>query len=226
MSEGKAAATVVPASSVDTALATRIAALLGRAFTDEARVADYTESERLRWADDIRRVRAADAGHAILMPRDWLERFPSVRNLDLAADRRMPAWHLVRDGEGYLAGHVAIFERSFKLGQHRRFQAGFIEDVATEPSDAGQGLATLLMREAAGVGASRGYPLLALSTRIPGFYERLGWGRWTGDVTLIGREDTRTIDRAMTLALTAGGTRMLTSARGKSFSVREPGTPP
>lgn len=213
----------MPAASVDVALAGRMAVLLSRAFTDEARVADYTPEERERWDSDVRRVRASDPRRGERMPPEWMDRFPTVRNLRLSPEQRLPATHLLIEADAYLTGHVAVFERSFTVGGHPTFRAGFIEDVATEPNDGGQGLATRLMREAAVVGLERGYPLLALSTRIPGFYERLGWSRWPGEIVLTGRVGTRAIDRGMTRALSAQGERFLATADGRSFVVEEPG---
>jgi aminoglycoside 2'-N-acetyltransferase I len=63
----------------------------------------------------------------------------------------------------------------------RALATGYVEGVATREDRRGRGLATLVMAEAAKV-LEEGYELGALSdgTRIPGFYQRLGWETWQG----------------------------------------------
>jgi len=86
--------------------------------------------------------------------------------------------HVVLDVGGRIAAHGAVVERVLHLGG-RPVRTGYVEAVATEPSDQGRGFGSMVMAEVADV-IIEGYELGALSTGSPGFYERLGWERWTG----------------------------------------------
>ena len=59
--------------------------------------------------------------------------------------------------------------------------------MATRADRRRRGLATLVMREVGRV-VERGYELGALSdgTRVPGFYQRLGWETWRGPTFVAG----------------------------------------
>lgn len=57
-------------------------------------------------------------------------------------------------------------------------RTAFVEAVATDPAHQGRGYATAVMRTLQA--SIRGYDLAALSTGMPGFYERLGWRLWRG----------------------------------------------
>jgi aminoglycoside 2'-N-acetyltransferase I len=63
----------------------------------------------------------------------------------------------------------------------RGLRSGYVEGVATREDRRGLGLATLVMREVGQV-VAEGYELGALAdgSRIPGFYQRLGWETWRG----------------------------------------------
>ena len=73
--------------------------------------------------------------------------------------------------------HACVVARVLEVGG-RRVRAGYVEAVATRPDHRGLGLAT---RALAGLEETlTRYPLCALSTGRPSFYERLGWRRWAG----------------------------------------------
>jgi len=88
--------------------------------------------------------------------------------------------HLLAIEDDALVAHGAVVARVLVAGE-RALATGYVEGVATRADRRGRGLATLVMAEAAKV-LEEGYELGALSdgTRIPGFYQRLGWETWQG----------------------------------------------
>ncbi len=170
---------VVAARDVDAALARALAVLLGRAYTDERHVAGYSDDERARLLPHVERVQARGGE---LMPADYLENFPTVRNLSRPASRRREAFHVVsRDGER-VNSHVSLWAQYFVF-EGTRVAGGYIEDVATDPSVLGKGLASEGMRAAESMARDLGLDLLGLATGIEAFYERLGWRTWRGSHT-------------------------------------------
>ena len=91
---------------------------------------------------------------------------------------------VVEDG-GPLA-HGAVVPRTLVAGG-RAWRTGYVEGVATRADRRGVGLATAVMREVGRV-IRDGYELGALAdgTRIPGFYQRLGWETWRGPTFVAG----------------------------------------
>ena len=92
---------------------------------------------------------------------------------------------LVVDG-GEPVSHGAVVERVLVAGG-RELRTGYVEGVATRGDRRGQGLATAVMR-AVGRVVRDTYELGALAdgTRIPGFYQRLGWETWRGPTFVAG----------------------------------------
>jgi aminoglycoside 2'-N-acetyltransferase I len=88
---------------------------------------------------------------------------------------------LVEDG-GEIRSHAAVVERRLELGG-TPVGAGYVEAVATLPAQQRRGYGRLAMGEIAGV-IREAYPLGALSTAVPEFYERLGWERWRGPTSV------------------------------------------
>jgi aminoglycoside 2'-N-acetyltransferase I len=88
--------------------------------------------------------------------------------------------HLLAFEDDALVAHGAVVPRVLVAGE-RALATGYVEGVATREDRRGRGLATLVMAEAGKV-VEEGYELGALSdgTRIPGFYQRLGWETWQG----------------------------------------------
>jgi aminoglycoside 2'-N-acetyltransferase I len=95
------------------------------------------------------------------------------------------------DWEHTLGGlHVLATEEG------REVATGYVEGVATRADRRGLGLATRVMREVGRV-IEHDHQLGALSdgTRIPGFYQRLGWETWQGPTWAAGpRGPERTAD--------------------------------
>ncbi|MEX2459244.1 MAG: GNAT family N-acetyltransferase [Actinomycetota bacterium] len=84
---------------------------------------------------------------------------------------------VVLDGDAPVS-HAAVVPRLLRVGP-RELAAGYVEGVGTAPGRQGEGLASLAMTEAGKLLPGR-FEMGALSTPVPGFYERLGWERWRG----------------------------------------------
>jgi aminoglycoside 2'-N-acetyltransferase I len=95
-------------------------------------------------------------------------------------DHALGGVHIVAVEDDGVVAHGAVVPRTLQAGG-RALRTGYVEGVATRGDRRGQGLATLVMREAGRV-IEREYELGALSdgSGIPGFYQRLGWEAWQG----------------------------------------------
>lgn len=91
---------------------------------------------------------------------------------------------VVEDGEP--VSHGAVVPRVL-VAAGREWRTGYVEGVATREDRRGLGLATAVMT-AVGRVVRDGYELGALAdgTRIPGFYQRLGWASWRGPTFVAG----------------------------------------
>jgi aminoglycoside 2'-N-acetyltransferase I len=96
--------------------------------------------------------------------------------------------HVMAVEDGEVVAHGAVVPRVLVAGG-RELRTGYVEGVATRGDRRGQGLATAAMRELGRV-VRRDYELGALAdgTRIPGFYQRLGWETWRGPTFVAGPE--------------------------------------
>jgi aminoglycoside 2'-N-acetyltransferase I len=94
---------------------------------------------------------------------------------------------LATDGDEVVA-HGAVVPRWLVAGE-RGVRSGYVEGVATREDRRGRGLGTLVMREVGRV-VQEAYELGALAdgSRIPGFYQRLGWETWRGPTFVAGPE--------------------------------------
>jgi aminoglycoside 2'-N-acetyltransferase I len=94
--------------------------------------------------------------------------------------------HVILELDGTIVSHAAVIERVLETGG-RTLRTGYVEGVATDPRHERRGFGSTVMRDVnSAIAAS--YEIGALSTASPGFYERLGWLRWTGP-TLVGTPD-------------------------------------
>ncbi|MGH2633514.1 MAG: GNAT family N-acetyltransferase, partial [Tepidiformaceae bacterium] len=168
----------VAAEAVGDELRGQLAILLSRAYTDGRHLADYSAEERLKWAPYFEAVTADVSERGPVMPREWLARFPTMRNLWREPAERLASCHFIARKGPHLAGHVGMFAHDFRLGATEPIPAAFIEDVATDPLDLGTGIATQLLTAAREHAAASGAAIMGLSTNIPRFYERLGWRSW------------------------------------------------
>ena len=213
---------VVDARNIDRELERTLAALLSRAYTDQRHLESYSEEELTTWGPGLA---ALPAGPLATMPRGWLGRFPTMRNVWRARDARVRSVHFIeRDVETRVIGHVGLFEHEFRIGDEPAIRVGFIEDVATSPAAAGRGVASNLLRGAAEWAASQGFEVMGLSTGIPKFYERLGWVVWRGRATYTARNgDDVANEGTMVLGLTASGHALLERTQGEHLrgGVRE-----
>ena len=86
--------------------------------------------------------------------------------------------HVVMTDEGEVVAHASVVPRQLTIGDDV-LRCGYVEAVATRPSLERRGHATTAMRVINRIIADR-YELGVLSTGAHGFYERVGWQRWTG----------------------------------------------
>jgi aminoglycoside 2'-N-acetyltransferase I len=93
-------------------------------------------------------------------------------------DHAVGGIHFLLEEDGEIRAHASVVERELHAGEHR-LAAGYVEAVATWPAHQRRGYGTAVMREV-GAHIDRTFPLGALDTGRPGFYERLGWVVWEG----------------------------------------------
>ena len=86
--------------------------------------------------------------------------------------------HFVADTDGRIVGHASVVDRDIHVGG-RPLRTGYVEAVATDPSQQRRGIGTALMRRVNDHVAAH-YELGALGTGSQPFYERLGWLIWRG----------------------------------------------
>lgn len=86
--------------------------------------------------------------------------------------------HVVLSEGDQLMAHAAVVPRTMVAGG-RPLSVGYVESVATRPRWQKQGHGTEVMR-AVGTIIVSDFELGALSTGIPGFFDRLGWEPWRG----------------------------------------------
>jgi aminoglycoside 2'-N-acetyltransferase I len=86
--------------------------------------------------------------------------------------------HVLVEDAGEILSHGSVVERTLEI-DGAPVRTGYVEAVATWPRHQGRGHASLVMQEIGEI-VRADYPLGALSTPVPGFYERLGWERWLG----------------------------------------------
>jgi aminoglycoside 2'-N-acetyltransferase I len=88
---------------------------------------------------------------------------------------------LVEDG-GEILAHGSVVPRTLRTGEID-VATGYVEAVATWPAHRRRGHGTSVMREVTAL-VDGAFALGALCTSVPGFYERLGWTRWTGPTSV------------------------------------------
>jgi aminoglycoside 2'-N-acetyltransferase I len=93
-------------------------------------------------------------------------------------DHAVGGIHFLVEEDGEIRAHASVVGRELHAGEHR-LAAGYVEAVATWPAHKRRGYGTAVMREV-GAHIDRTFPLGALDTGRPGFYERLGWVVWEG----------------------------------------------
>jgi aminoglycoside 2'-N-acetyltransferase I len=93
-------------------------------------------------------------------------------------DHAVGGIHFILEEDGEIRAHASVVEREIHAGEHA-LSAGYVEAVATWPDHERRGFGTAVMREV-GAHIDGTFPLGALDTDRPGFYERLGWVVWKG----------------------------------------------
>lgn len=94
-----------------------------------------------------------------------------------------PGPHLMIDDEHGLAAHACIDWVPVRAGDHQ-LTSGYLEDVATRADVRGQGLGTALVRAARPLIEARSQ-LGLLATGSFDLYEREGWVRWQGPLSVV-----------------------------------------
>jgi aminoglycoside 2'-N-acetyltransferase I len=96
-------------------------------------------------------------------------------------DRVGPGIHVVAEVDGRVVAHAMVVDRRLYLGHETdlALDAGYVENVATDPAVQGRGHGALVMREINRIVGDE-YVLGALATGSHGFYEKLGWETWRG----------------------------------------------
>ena len=93
-----------------------------------------------------------------------------------------PGPHLMIEDDHGLAAHACLDWVPVRAGDHD-LRSGYVEDVATRADVRGRGLGTALLRAARGL-IEREAELGLLATGSFAFYERDGWVRWTGPLSV------------------------------------------
>lgn len=96
--------------------------------------------------------------------------------------------HVVVEESALVVAHASLIERTIEVGG-RPFRTGYVEGVATRPSEQGRGLGSLAMDEIARL-IRLDFEMGALATARQTFYERLGWERWRGSTYVRRRSET------------------------------------
>jgi aminoglycoside 2'-N-acetyltransferase I len=86
--------------------------------------------------------------------------------------------HFLLEQDGAIVAHASVVERELHAGG-LPVRSGYVEAVATHPSNQRQGHGSRLM-EAVDDHIRATFPLGALSAAAPEFYARLGWEPWLG----------------------------------------------
>lgn len=94
--------------------------------------------------------------------------------------------HVWTSGGAGLLSHAALVERTLSCGGHA-LRVGYVEAVATAAEHRRRGHGSRVMTAITELIRER-YPMGALSTASPGFYQRLGWERWRGPTFVVTRE--------------------------------------
>lgn len=98
-------------------------------------------------------------------------------------DHGLGGTHLLVEADRHPLAHASVVSRRLYVAD-RVLRCGYVESVATQPSHQGRGLGRAVMGAAADVVRS-GFEIGALSTGVPGFYEKLGWRLWLGPVHVV-----------------------------------------
>lgn len=121
-----------------------------------------------------------------------------------------PEWCVrVRDASGALATYVGVYVRD-ATWDGRPVRVGGVGNVKTHPAARGQGFAGLGVRRAVEFFGGRpgvGFALLVCEPELVGFYARLGWREFGGQLLVRQRRLTTefTLDRVMTHAVETDG---------------------
>jgi aminoglycoside 2'-N-acetyltransferase I len=136
--------------------ATRPVGTVRRLTTDRLTGHEIEAIRRLMWA--------AFVGDEAFAETDW--------------DHAIGGVHFILERSGRVASHASVVERRLWV-DGQPFRAGYVEAVATDPAQQGQGYGTEVMRAVTDHIRDH-FEIGALGTGRHAFYERLGWETWRG----------------------------------------------
>jgi aminoglycoside 2'-N-acetyltransferase I len=93
-----------------------------------------------------------------------------------------PGVHLLGSVDGALVSHAMIVTRELRAEGSAAWVTAYVELVATRPDRQRQGFGSRVMR--ALVPHMHRFDIAALSPAREAFYERLGWERWRGPLSV------------------------------------------
>jgi aminoglycoside 2'-N-acetyltransferase I len=125
--------------------------------------ADLTPSQ-IAEIRDLMFAAFADDEHGAFTEEDWQHAIGGI--------------HFILDVDGRIVSHASVVQRDLHVDR-RPLKTGYVEAVATAPSEQRRGHGSAVMREV-NDHISRLYELGALGTGSQAFYERLGWQIWRG----------------------------------------------
>ena len=101
-------------------------------------------------------------------------------------ERVGPGIHVVAEVGGRPVAHAMVVDRRLLVGPDagESLDAGYVENVATDPATQGSGHASAVMRQIGRI-IGEEYVLGALATTRHGFYGRLGWESWRGPTWVV-----------------------------------------
>jgi len=96
-----------------------------------------------------------------------------------------PGVHVIAEVDRRIVAHAMIVDRRLYVGGEMdvAIDTGYVEHVATLPSEQRHGHASAVMREVNRI-LGEEYALGALATGSSAFYERLGWDTWRGPTSV------------------------------------------
>ena len=135
-----------------------------------------------------------------------------------AWDRVGPGLHVMAEVDRRIVAHAMIVDRRVYVGDEMdvALDTGYVEHVATLPSEQRRGHGAAVMREIDRI-IGEEYVLGGLATGSNAFYERLGWETWRGPTSV------RTADgERVRSASEDGGVMVLRTVRTPRLSLDEP----
>jgi len=129
-----------------------------------------------------------------------------------------PGIHIIAEVDRRIVAHAMIVDRRLYVGDEMdvALDTGYVEHVATLPSEQRRGHGAAVMREVDRI-IGEEYVLGGLATGSNAFYERLGWETWRGPTSVRMPDGER-----VRSAPDDGGVMVLRTPRTPPLSLEEP----